>query len=92
MAEAGDLAKSRFIAIFVAILSHGFLMIQVRVGVDGLVIKKSEIVGPKIRKYRKFLDEFGMVWECFGGAWGHFRTDFGPTLKNRKFESSELKF
>ena len=50
-----------------------------------------------LKKSKKFekLENFGTDLGWFGGAsgtvWGYFWDDFGPTLKNRKFESSELK-
>ena len=54
------------------------------------------IENPKFsdRKFEKF-EIFGTDLGWFGGAlgtaWGYFRDDFGPILKTRKFESSELK-
>ena len=38
-----------------------------------------------------FGTDFGWFRRALGMVWGYFRDDFGPTLKNRKFESSELK-
>ena len=45
----------------------------------------------KIEKFESFGTDLGWFGGDFGTVWGHFRADFGPTLKNRKFESSELK-
>ena len=35
--------------------------------------------------------DLGWFGVDLGMVWGYFRDDFGPILKNRKFESSELK-
>ena len=51
-------------------------------------LKKIAKIGEKIEKFGTDLGWFG---GALGTVWGYFRDDFGPTLKNRKFESSELK-
>ena len=50
----------------------------------------------KIRKIRtKKIENFGTDLGWFGGdfgmVWGYFQDGFGPILKSRKIESSELK-
>ena len=53
--------------------------------------KKSEFFGPKIEKIENFGTDLGWFGGAFGTVWGYFRDGFGPTLKSRKIESSELK-
>ena len=45
----------------------------------------------KSKKNEHFGTDLGWFGGDFGMVWGYFRDDFGPTLKNRKFEGLELK-
>ena len=45
----------------------------------------------KLRKIAIFGMDLGWFGGALGTVWGYFRDDFGPILKNRKSESSELK-
>ena len=45
----------------------------------------------KIENFEHFGTDLGWFEGALGMVWGHFRDDFGPTLKNQKFESLELK-
>ena len=45
----------------------------------------------KIEKIENFETDLGWFGSDIGMVWGYFRTNFGPILKHRKFESSELK-
>ena len=43
------------------------------------------------KNIENFGTDLGLFGADLGTVWGHFRDDFGPTLKTRKIESSELK-
>ena len=43
------------------------------------------------KKIENFGTDLGWFGDDFGMVWGYFRDGFGPTLKSRKFGSSELK-
>ena len=42
-------------------------------------------------KFENFGTDLGWFGGALGTVWGYFRDDCGPTLKNRKSGSSELK-
>ena len=54
-------------------------------------MKHVEKIYVEFEIFENFGTDLGWFGGDFGMVWGHFRTNFGPILKTRKIETSELK-